>query len=66
MSATVQRIHFVTDHIKASYPCSFNSVVNWCIHQGLEREFGPAIASMMMSREIEIELEDGVVIINPL
>lgn len=62
---THSRIMSVIDHIEASYPCTMQSVVNWCLEQGLEYACGPAIAAMLRARLIEIAIEDGALVINP-
>lgn len=61
---TRNRIRFVTDHIEASFPCAMQSVVNWCLEQGLEDACGPAITAMLRAGFIEIAIEDGALIIN--
>lgn len=65
MTPTPNRIRFVVDHIEASYPCTMQSVVNWCLEQGLEDACGPAITAMLRAELIEIAIEDGALIINP-
>lgn len=62
---TPTRVRFVNDHIEASYPCTMQSVVNWCLEQGLEDACGPAITSMLIDELIEIAIEDDALVINP-
>lgn len=65
MTPTPNRIRFVVDHIEASYPCSMQSVVNWCLEQGLEEACGAAITSMLMDKHIELYVLDDALIISP-
>lgn len=65
MTSTPNRIQYVFDHIEASYPCSMQGVVSWCLEQGLGEYCCPAITSMLMARLIEIDIEDGALVINP-
>lgn len=62
---TKNRISYVIDHVQASYPCTMNSIVNWCLEQGLEDACGPAITSMLMDKIIEICILDGDLIVDP-
>lgn len=59
------RNRFVIGHIKASYPCTMQSVVNWCIEQGLEDAFDMAFQSMLMDKLITVSIEDNALVINP-
>lgn len=65
MTPTPNRIRFVIDHIEASYPCTMNGVVNWCVEQGLEDAFDMALQSMLMDKLITVSIEDGALIVNP-
>jgi len=65
MTPTPNRIRFVVDHIEASYPCTLQSVVNWCLEQGLEDACGPAITFMLRAKLIEIAIEDNALVVNP-
>lgn len=66
MTSTPNRIQYVIDHIEASYPCSMQSVVSWCLEQGLGEYCGPAITSMLMDKHIELYVLDDALIISPL
>lgn len=66
MTPTPNRIRFVIDHIVASYPCTMQSVVNWCLEQGLEDAFDTALHSMLMDKLITVSIEDGALVINPV
>jgi hypothetical protein len=61
----------VIDHIQASYPCTLDSVVKWCINQGLDHEpFGLAMVKVLADGIATLDIEediDGnrVLIVNP-
>lgn len=65
MTTTPSRIMLVIDHIEASYPCTMQSVVNWCLEQGLEDAFDMAFQSMLMDKLITVSIEDNALVINP-
>lgn len=63
-------VQHVIHHVKASYPCTMNSVVNWCVSQGLEESFCPAITTLLTDGQITLSIEDDeggerVLIIDP-
>lgn len=62
---TPNRVRFIVDHIQASYPCTMQSVVNWCLEQGLEDAFHMALQSMLMDKLITVYIEDGALVIDP-
>ena len=62
----MRNMQHVIDHIHASYPCSLQSIVNWCIEQGFEEDCCPVITSMLMDHQIELDIQDGKVIVSPL
>lgn len=56
----------VINHIEASCPCSLQSIVNWCVEQGLEESCGPTITSMLAGHYIEMYVQEGRMIVSPL
>ena len=67
-ASTETRIGFVKDHIRASFPCGMQGVINWSVDQGLDSVCGQAITAMLIDREIEIYVDEdeGRMVISPL
>ena len=56
----------VINHIEASYPCSLQSIVNWCVEQGFEEVCGPVITSLLAEQHIELYVQEGLMVVSPL